>query len=333
MKTAVKFLPLIVIFSGVAFSGCYTELATTDNDGDEYYANSDTTYDENGNVVINNNYYLDDNYRRSRFRVSFNYYFPSYHSSWIASYYYSYYDEWYWGWHRPWWWYHYYPYYTVIYPTPWWPPIYDPWYPYWYYPAVVYYPPYYYPPYYGYNPPVTTGRVRTDGSTRDQRDPGERARPIPTTPSPGTTVAAGGTEVRERIPTERATTINEREREKPWWEKIGSAQQVEQRKRVVDEPRRSEERTDRAATPPPVRVKPREDRKVEEGTKNETPRYHPPRRSTPQNDQPPAERPRDERRSYSPPQRQAPPPSSAPRSNGGGTSGTGQNNGGRKRAD
>ncbi|MBI2428545.1 MAG: hypothetical protein HYV29_07090 [Ignavibacteriales bacterium] len=331
-------------------TGCYTEFAaseSSDYSDDGYYTDTDTTYDDEGTVTINNNYYLDDDYRRSRFRLSFNYYYPTYHSSWISGYYHSFYDDYYWGWHRPWWWYHHYPQYTIIYPNPWWPPIYDPWYPYPYYPGGVYYPPYYSPPQYGYNPPANPGRVRTDGSTRDPRDPGGRTRPIPTPTTPGTTIATGGTPARERIPEVKAIPVDERQREEiPWWKKVNSTSPPEKRARVVDGTDKQSPRDNRTMTSPPQKKAQREDqpaytppknkqreqKRVNEGATNK-PAYNPPRRSVPQNEGKSSDRPREERRTYSPPPaQQAPPQSSPPRSNGGSSGGSG-NGGGRKRAD
>ncbi|MEW5798159.1 MAG: hypothetical protein AB1728_04045 [Bacteroidota bacterium] len=352
MKAVTRFLPVFFfVLVSLPLSGCYTELATNEYADDEYYAGSDTTYDQEGNVTINNNYYLDDDYRRSRFRLSFNYYYPSYHSSWIAGYYHSFYDDPYWGWYRPWWWYHYYPQYTIIYPNPWWPPIYDPWYPYPYYPVAVYYPPYYYPPVYGYNPPATPGKIRDNGSTRDPNNPGDRSRPIPPPTTPGTTVATGTTPPRERVTLDRVTPNDDTKTdEKPWWEKMRARPDAEGKpqrtvpterttprddRTVTPPPVRNTPRDDRtASTPPPTKIKPRDDRRGGDETKSSKPAYNPPKKSVPQNDGGRVERPRDDRRSYSPPPAQQPSSQSVPppRSSGGNSGGS-NSGGGRKRAD
>ncbi len=353
MKTVMRSFPLFLLtFIGISVSGCYTEFATSesgDYSDDEYYADTDTMYDDEGNVTINNNYYLDDDYRRSRFRLSFNYYYPSYHSSWIAGYYHSFYDDPYWGWHRPWWWYYHYPHYTIIYPNPWWPPIYDPWYPYPYYPVIAYYPPYYNPPVYGYNPPANPGRIRDNGSTRDPNNPGDRSRPIPPPSIPGTTIATGGAPTRERIPEVKARPVDEGRRDEiPWWKKVNTSH-PEKRSHVADGAEQSVPRKDRIASPPPqkkvptedrtvysppVKNKPKEDRRVDEGTKPKQPTNNPPKRYIPQDHGKSNERPRSETRSYSPPPAQQSPPQSAPppRSSGGNSGGS-NNGGGRKRAD
>lgn len=354
MKTVMRFFPLysLVIISAT-FIGCYTEFAASESNGysdDGYYADTDTTFDEEGTVIVNNNYYLDDDYRRSRFRLSFNYYYPSYHSSWIAGYYYSYYDDPYWGWHRPWWWYHHYPHYTIIYPNPWWPPIYDPWYPYPYYPVAVYYPPYYNPHSYGYNPPADPGRIRGNGSTRDPRDPGDRNKPIPPPVTPGTTIATGTPPSREHNRVDRIDPADDTKTDnRPWWEKVKARPDAGEKKtdrvasdrtpprddRTVSQPPVKDMPRDdrRVSTPPPVKIKPRDDRKDNEDAKSKKPTYNPSKKSVPHNEGRRVERPRDDRRSYTPPPaKQSPPQSASPRS-GGGSSGGSNNGGGRKRAD
>lgn len=345
-------------------AGCYTELATIEpgehHERDYPYATD--TVSENGNVTINNHYYLDDDYRRSRLRVSLNYYYPSYTSS-IGAYYGSYFDDNYWGmYHRPSWYYDpFSPWYCppVYYPSPY----YDPWYP--YYPPISYYPAYY-PGYYSgtTNTPIQPGRPRSDGPTRD---PNSSDRPRPT--SPNIPVAGPVTErptVTEGRPVE--TTRPARQPETPWWEKLpnerpvrdpnGEARPTEGRpvtrpsgeERPVGSPRPTnggngaEDRPVTTTRPIPApegrpaerpvgtTASPRpsvgEDRPVEQ-PKRPAPSYTPPppsHRPSGNDEARPAERPRESRQpSYTPAPHSAPPQSTPPRSSGG----TG--NGGRRR--
>lgn len=216
MKNVMRFVSLLSLaIVGAIFSGCYTEFAAQESYDSGSYVESDTTYDESGNVTINNNYYLDDDYRRSRFRLSFNYYYPSYHSSWIASYYYSYYDKPYWGWGHPYWYY-----------DPWrWGcvyPVYDPWWPYYpypHYPVFVYYPVYYSPPIYVDNTPALP-KHRADGPTHGGPVMSDRSQPIAV--SGGGTTAVTLPKKRDSAPEENPTTVTrpvKTREEAPWWEK------------------------------------------------------------------------------------------------------------------
>ncbi|GEM_PF-2808615 len=325
--------------SGLVLAGCYTEVATRDT-GNDYpaYTESDTSVDGE-NITINNHYYLDDDYRRSRFRLSFNYYYPSYHSSWIASYYYSYYNDWYWGWRRPFyyndWCYHPNPYW---YPGYVWNPYYDPY----YYPY-----PYYYPsPVYGYTPPANPGRVRDNGPSRDITDPGGRTRPLPSAPSPGTTVASSP-RVHESVPVNEAQPAKGgRVRDEvPWWERankerprtdnVGSRAGNEEAK-PIDRRRESPS----VATPKPK--SPKEEARPVERRRDNPRRYTPPRKDEPKQreEAKPVERPRERQQpAYNPPPKNNPPPPSynpPPQNDGGrtrGTEGNSGSSGGRKRAD
>jgi hypothetical protein len=322
MKNVIRIIPSFV-FSIIVFSftGCYTEFAAQENNNDEYYANSDTTYDESGNVEINNNYYLDDDYRQSRFRLSFNYYYPSYHhTSWLANYYYSYYDDPSWGWGRP---YRYYdPWgYGCVYPYP----VYDPWWP--YYPPVVYYPIYYpvYDPYPVYaNNPSNPPRIRNNGATRDPRDPSIRTRPIESSPSPAQTVAVGATSTRIRESSE-ARPVDKKRDEIPWWKR--NERDRSQRENSVGSSGSQEarpierKRNPSAATSPTRSTRDNEARPIER-RKDSPSVTSPPQRRSGNTESRPASRPSESQRpSYNPPAQSSPPASSAPRSGGGGSSG------------
>lgn len=335
MKTVMmKNSPLLLLASVLVFSGCYTELATREYEEPYYATDSDTSY-AGEEITVNNHYYLDDDYRRSRFRLSFHYYYPTYHSSWIGSYYSSYYNDHYWGLYRPWWWYHHYPVYVILYPTPWWPPVYDPWYPYPYYPPIAYYPTYYPYPTYPNTPGGGTGRIRDTGPTRDNTNPDERSRPVVGGGTvPGTEVATGG-RIREPLP--EAVTVKERPaNDIPWWER-----QKEERKRT--------ENNDRAAGRPVIRQKepkrtdavgdqPRSDgtkpqaRPGERKTRSVPESASPAKRNEEEKKSVTPQRPRQEQRSYSPPPTRQAPASSAPRSGNSGSTGS-SNSGGRKRTD
>ncbi|MHB1049128.1 MAG: hypothetical protein ACYC09_03530 [Bacteroidota bacterium] len=333
MKTVMtKVSPLLLFAAILSFSGCYTELATKEYEEPYYATDSDTTYTEE-EIIVNNHYYLDDDYRRSRFRLSFNYYSPTYHSSWIGSYYSSYYDDYYWGLNRPWWWYHY-PGYVILYPTPWWPPIYDPWYPYPYYPPVAYYPTYYPYPSYPNTPGGNPGRIRDNGATRDNTNPGERSRPVGGVGTiPGTEVANG---IRVREPLPDAVTVKERPaNDIPWWER-----QKEERKRTETDDRTAGRPTIRQKQPQRTDAGSNQPRK--EGTRTQTRPAERKTRSVPESATPAQrnkeekksvtpQRSRQEQRSYSPPPSRQAPASSVPRSGNSGSSST--SSGGRKRTD
>ncbi len=330
------------------FSGCYTELATRETeDRDQSYASDTST--EAGNTTINNHYYLDDDYRRSRLRVSFNYYYPTY-TSWISAYYHSYFDNYYWGmYHRPSW------YYDPFYSSYGWcyapPPYWDPWYPYpypypVYYPPVVYYPVYYPSPVYN-DRPVTTDRPRTDGPTRDPipgRDRPTAGNP-PSVPSTGPiTVGRTGT----WVPEGPKPPEGRRDTEKPWWEKVSETKTTrvaEGEERPAPPPATPGETrrilpAERPVNNQPVRDQPRyvppkkaerQDETAPERPKREEPRFTPPvKKNVPKEEPKSEERPRQPRQQHvsPPPQQQSPPAQSAPRSSG--NSGSTSGNSGRR---
>ncbi|NUN69324.1 MAG: hypothetical protein HUU02_06390 [Bacteroidetes bacterium] len=339
MRTVLLFLSAI----SVMLAGCYTELATLEPSDRTVYYESDTVT-EGTATTINNHYYLDDEYRRSRLRVSFNYYYPSY-SSWIGSYYYSYFNDPYWGmYHRPYW-------YHDPFAYGWcgWP-YYDPWYPY----PVVYYPVYYpYPVYYGGPVTVASGtapsRPRTDGPTRDPgRD--ERDRPL-ATPVPTPVVTTNGGPVNEP-PAERPRPA--RPPEKAWWEKEGDERPAETpvnrpsrptnttRPSNVNEPRRpaaNDPGTGEAAPRPmprpaandpktndtPSRPVGRPAAPAQVDRPNDAPVYTPPAKKPTQRNDGETARPRESSRpSYTPPAQPSTPPQSAPPRNSGGSNGNGR---------
>jgi hypothetical protein len=342
---------LLVMSAMLLFIGCYTELATVERNDREYAFDSDTT-SEGGATIINNNYYLDDSYRQSRLRVSFNYYYPSY-SSWIGAYYNSYFNDYYWGMsYRPSWYfdpfYSYgYPYYGCVYPTPY----YDPWYP--YYHPIAYYP-VYTPPIYVINPSVP-GRTRDNGASRDQQTD-VRTRPIPG--SSAVPVAEAATpEVRPRN-TDEAVSVgrNGRTPERAWWERVNAESGTRNtgEARPVDVTKEGRVPRDEASpSAPSSNTRPgtvREDRPIDRnkpnapnvgsGTQERQPEARPverPRRgevrnstpavsSSPSGEARPVQRPRESSRpSYTPAPQSAPPQSTPPRSSGG------SSGGGRKR--
>lgn len=345
------FIVMIVV---LPFTGCYTELATVERNDREYAYDPDTTAGGNGTTVINNNYYLDDSYRQSRMRVSFNYYYPSY-SSWIGSYYHSYFDDYYWGMnYRPSWYYD--PFYTYYppfggcqYPSPY----YDPWYP--YYTPIAYYPvyyPVYTPPIYGGNS-GNPNRPRDGGATRDPLD-GGRSRPIP---GPVNTPVAvtDNPENRPRTPDDAVPTGRPvRTQERPWWEKMddrssrpaGDSRPVEVSKgsrpsrdesspvtpTVNERPvRNPEDRpVDRNKPNQPTYAPGKTDRQPEarpaERPRRDEVRYSQPAKpSSTQQEARPVERSRESSRpSFTPAPQSAPPQSSAPRSGGGSSGGGGR---------
>ncbi len=331
--------------SALLVSGCYTELTTIEpSDRTEYYSSEAVT--EDGTTTINNHYYLDDEYRRSRLRVSFNYYYPSY-SSWIGSYYNSYFNDPYWGmYHRPYW-YHdpYMPFYH---------PFYDPWYP--YYHPIAYYPVYYpYPVYYG--GPVTLAgsnvptRPRSDGPTRDP-GPGVRDRPLPTPAITPVVATDGGSANEPEVNRPRPV----REPEKGWWEKDGTERPSITpttrptrptniaRPSIVNEPRRpaaNDPKTDEAPPRPsgrPAADDPKSNdtpsrphgRPAQVDRPSEAPVYTPPAKKPTQKNDGETARPRESSRpSYTPPSQpstppQSAPPQSAPPRNSGGSTGNGR---------
>ena len=313
---------LLIFSSFLLFSGCYTELATVEqNDRDVAY-DSDTTYEE-GSTTINNHYYLDDDYRRSRLRTSFHYYYPE-NTSWIGVYYNSYFNDPYWG-MREWSWTYdpWYGYYPTYYPT-WGCPPYNPWHP--YYPPVVYYPGYYPSPVYVSTQPATPPRIRTEGPSRDGNRTDIRTRPI-STPSGETQVTAirtGRENDKEVVPA--APVVRKRGNEESWWDRRDKEQPKEAR--PVDRPRtvrnpRNIEKQNRGNEEAVSTDKPREVRR---------PTVTPvPKQSTPNTESRPADRPRESRRqSYNPPPQSSPSSPSAP-SRGGGNSSSTSSSGSRKR--
>jgi len=353
MKSVLRlFVSAIVVFS---LAGCYTELATVERQESDIAYDSDTSYDE-GNTTINNHYYLDDDYRQSRLRVSFNYYYPTY-SSWISSYYHSYFNDYYWGMsYRPSWYYD--PFYTYYPPYGWcyYPsPYYHPWYP--YYPPIAYYPGYYSMPVYANNP-ATPNRPRTDGPTRDPQ-PEDRLRPIPGT-TPTTEPPITSTDVRPTTGEARPIETSGRKPEQPWWERLNTERptKLADEARPIDNdkgnkpprenvpgynpPTLDRPNSDGEARPtehpknsqptytPPKNKRPgSEDRPVERPKRGE-PKYSPPvKQSVPKDEARPVERPRETRQpSYNPPPQSTPPQSAPPRSSGGSSSSGGS---GRKR--
>lgn len=339
---------LLMVFSIVAFSGCYTELATVEQNDRDYAYDSDTTYQE-GSTTINNHYYLDDDYRRSRLRVSFHYYYPE-NTSWIGGYYNSFFNDPYWG-MRPWsWtydpWYGYYPtYYPMVGCYP-----YDPWHP--YYPPVVYYPGYYSAPVYVNNQPAVPPRIRTDGSSRDPNNNIIRTRPIaPPTETQVTTIRTGRGDGKDVIPSQ--PIIRKRDNEVSWWDRRDKEQPKEalpverprnNRPQVSPEspskgndeaiPTGRPRETGRSGYTPSQRpTTPSGDAKpVERPREVRRPTYTPaPKPSAPSNDAKPVDRPRQSgRQSYNPPSQSAP---SAPAqsSSRGGSSGSSSSSGGRRR--
>ncbi len=339
---------LLVFSSVVLFSGCYTELATVERTDRNYAYDSDTTYEE-GSAAINN-YYLNDDYRRSRLRVSFHYYYPE-NTSWIGGYYNSYFNDPYWG-MRPWSWAYdpWYGYYPSYYPTWGCPPYYDPWHP--YYPSVAYYPGYYTSPVYVNIQPAIPSRIRTEGSSRDGNNTEIRNRPIPSPSSETqvTTVRTEGRDNTEAVPV--STPVRKRGNDVSWWDRRDNEQAKEAR--PVDQTRvgraasapekqnrgneeaipidRSRETRRPTYTPSPKPSSPNdESRPVERPreTRRQTPTYTPsPKSSAPSDEAKPVERPRESRReSYNPPPQQSAP---AP-SRSGGNNGSATSSGGRKR--
>ena len=316
----------LIVVTVLLFSGCYTELATVEQNDRDYASDSDTTYEE-GSTTINNHYYLDDDYRRSRLRVSFHYYYPE-NTSWIGAYYNSYFNDPYWGMRSWYWsydpWYGYYP--SYYYPT-WGCPPYDPWYP--YYHPVVYYPGYYSSPVYVSNQPANTPRIRTEGSSRDANATGIRSREIapPSSETQVTTIRTDRRNDKDVLP--ETTPVRKRGNEESWWERKDNEQVKEAR--PVDKPRdgrspRVSEKQSRG-NEEPVSVEQPRSREVKKST------YVPPKSSTPSGESKPADRPRESRRqSYNPPPQQSSPTSpSAPSRGGGSGSSTSSSSGGRKR--
>jgi hypothetical protein len=339
---------LLAVFSIVVFSGCYTELATVEQNDREYAYDSDTTVDE-GSTTINNHYYLDDDYRRSRLRVSFHYYYPE-NTSWIGGYYNSFFNDPYWG-MRPWAWSYdpWYGYYPAYYPT-WGCYPYDPWHP--YYPPVAYYPVYYPTPIYVNNQPAAPPRIRTEGSSRDGNNGDVRSRPItPPTEVQTTTIRTGRGNEKDVTPV--ATPVRKRDNEVSWWDRRDTEQPKEaqpvNRPREIRNPTSPEKqgkRNDESVpteqprgtgrptyTPAPKESTPdNESRPVDRPREVRRPTYTPaPKSSVPKEDAKPVERPRQSgRQSYNPPPAQSAPSAPPQSTSRGGSSGS-SSSGGRKR--
>jgi hypothetical protein len=181
------YLPLLAL-ALLLLPGCYTQVATygeEESDPSEEPADYSET-DSIGGTTIVNNYFYDDSYRWSRYRIAFQYYHPSIY--WYGSFWY---DPWFdnpWYWHYPWW---YDPYYTVIYPRPYWYP------PYGYYGWYDYYP-------YGYyqDAPLWTGGAEKQGPRR----PGGSTRGLPDE-SPGGRGPIGSTTPPIAVPAAPATHL------------------------------------------------------------------------------------------------------------------------------
>lgn len=321
-----KISAIVLIFVVSALlTGCYTHLATDElQSSDNDYAYSDTTQDDSGNVTINNHYYLDDDYRQARFRLSFNYYYPSY-SSWIGSYYHSYYDDWYWGfgWNpRPYptWgnYYGYYPYYSswVYYPYPYYPYRYDSWHP-------------YYSPYWtwnsttGYYPSAAQGRVRTEGQTRDINNGGrgERSQPIPSpklgTPDAAVAPAAAAPSTRTRsvdVGTAtgevRSTRSGSRRDETPWWER--QQQEERSRSRQVTGSQDNNGNSNSPNINNTTKRKPRQSNTSVNPGGMQKPNYTPPAENDNKNNAGRSRRSENNQPSYSAPRSSSPPPTYSP---------------------
>ncbi|MDA0986561.1 MAG: hypothetical protein O3A55_03050 [Bacteroidetes bacterium] len=234
MKTNIKIFYLITAI--LFFEGCYTQLATIDEDERprrrsreriNYYTESDSIIDnESKTTIINNyNYFEDDDFRRSRFRASFYFYSPHRQYGWYDPFYYN--NPWHYSWQHDWYngfddpWYYYRPGFYVVYP-----------YPYWYQPN--YYGGYnspYYNPYYGSNWSYNSGdnlenRRRGGGSGGSSRGDDEnfRRREIDnsgnniSTGSYAPPIPTASTRIRDDENVKTKPPV--REKEMPWWKKI-----------------------------------------------------------------------------------------------------------------
>lgn len=325
---------LLVVFSVVLFSGCYTELATVERNDRDYAYDSDTTYEE-GSTAINNHYYLDDDYRRSRLRTSFHYYYPE-NTSWIGGYYNSYFNDPYWG-MRQWSWRYdpWYGYYPTYYPTWGCPPYYS-----WnsYYPYGGYYPVYYPHPIYVNNTPAIPGnKRRADGPSREGTTVADRSRPIPDPSSSGTVVATTP-KMRESAPVDKVTPVTRPERtrdESPWWERTnndGDRSSKDGSKRRDGET--VKRNRDGQTMNPSSQNKPNREVKPTERKRDDQRAYIPSSRGTDtkQSGSRPVERQRENRQpSYSPPQNRSPQPAAAPQSGGSNRSNDAGSSSGKKR--
>ncbi len=312
---------LFVCSTVLLYSGCYTELATVEQTDRDYAYDTDTTYDESP-TTITNHYYLDDDYRRSRLRASFHYYYPE-NTSWIGAYYNSYFNDPYWG-MRQWSWSYdpWYGYYPAYYPS-WHCLPYDPWHP--YYP-IVYYPVYYPSPAYVSTQPVSPPRIRTGGASRDGNTSDIRSRPITSMPTEtqATSVRTGRVIDKEAVPVPQES--RKRNNEVSWWDRNKTEQPKEAR--PVERPRNI-----RTQNPPEKANKGNgEAVPVERRREVRKPTYTPAQKpSTPNDEARSVERPRESRRqSYNPPAQQSTPSAPAP-SRGGSNSGSSSSSGGRKR--
>jgi hypothetical protein len=222
-------LPYLLV-AGFLFAGCYTQMETMNDEesggrdkGD--YAYTDTT--DTSSDTTNNNYFSDDGYRSSRYRMSFDYYCPPPYL-WGTN---IWFDPWYDDYGYPWYgsglWYP-----TLVYP-----------YPYWYGRYPYYGRDYAYWPYYnsgyrgGGGGTILAGRLRTTGSTRGG-DGFMRTRGTAGAPAP-IPIASGVASSRTRTPVvpEAAAPNTSRTRsreEVPWWEKTKkTTQDSPQRNRVT----------------------------------------------------------------------------------------------------
>jgi hypothetical protein len=202
---------VVAVSLAIALSGCYTQLATTDEGYDQEnesaYApvESDTTVDTTSGSTVINNYFGDDAYRDWRFNSSFMYYYPSY-PWWDNDY-----------WYEP-------TFGLAIFPGSYW------WYgrnwypPYWYFPSYSFYGNYgggaYYHNYrgYGYG---GLGRIRTGGSSRGYDD--SRSYGVVGARGSASAVAVSG-RTRDQVAPRTASAVSsntQRQRaETPWWVRL-----------------------------------------------------------------------------------------------------------------
>ena len=317
----------ILLLSGFFFAGCYTQMESVGNEGSDRrngdrddYTYNDSTNDQDSGATTADNYFNDDGYRSMRYRMSFDYYYPSRHM-WAAG-----------VWFDPW--------YDGFYADPW-----DPWYrPGLWYPTIAYPYPYwsrgwgYYPHYgsaYGYghwrgnNFPmygttIEPGRRRTTGNTRGD-DAGLRIRggavsPV-TNPAAGST-SPGGLRTRDvpgsvtHAATEADRSTRRRTREEvPWWERSrSSSQDSPDRIKTTD---RSRVANDNASTVTRQRVN---QKTSTQSTQRDRRQQSPQARTTERARQKPGSSPSSRSRQENP--RYSSPPRESGRSRGGSTGAT-----------
>jgi hypothetical protein len=113
MKKTGRYFSLgIIILAAMALSGCYTQLATSDNEDRPADSQEYTSADTGVGPTIINNYYGSDAYREWQYRTSFRYFSYSPHMMWDIGwsdpFYDAYWDPWYtpyapYPWHNPYW--------------------------------------------------------------------------------------------------------------------------------------------------------------------------------------------------------------------------------------